>query len=321
VKHPRVLAGSVAIVALLGLAGGAAALTPSRTIVTSLPVQDLALTGRSVAYVADAPGRLQCAQIGLWDLTTDRRFVFASKEQCLEEGSTGQGVWDVAVARHRLLWLTYAGGNFREWTLWTATTTRRQPRQLRFIARDVDSPAPIVIGPATAEGLPYAVDRQIVYLGENGEAIFKTAVSSPVRAIAAGYGGRLRVAALLADGTIVGLDRTGRIRVTLDEFSSATVGAIRVSGRGIAVDTLPPASVHLPEVVVRLPAAAGMIDLAQGRILWARSGDVGTTSIATGDSVRLFNGTQASPVFGQLEQGGLVWARGEVVRWRAGRLP
>jgi hypothetical protein len=315
----RRLAGILAVGVALAVASGAAALTPARTIVAALPVQDLALTGRSVAYVADAPVRLECARIGFWNTATNQRLLFDAKEQCLELGSTGQGVWDVAVATRRLLWLTYAGGNFREWTLWTATTTKRKPRQLRFVARDVDAPAPIVIGPGTAEGIPYAVDRQIVYLGDDGHAIFKTTVASPVREIASGHGGSLRVAALLADGTIVGLDRDGVIRETVDEFRSASVPAIRVSGLGLAIQSR--ASVHLPDVTVTLPFAAVMVDVAQGRILWARSGGLGATSIATGESIRLVDGTQARPFYGQLEPGGLAWARGKLVRWRAGVLP
>ena len=93
-----------------------------------------------------------------------------SSEQCLEQASTGQGVWDVAVATNRLLWLTYAGGNIREWALWTAMTTRKSPWQVRFVARDVDDPPPIVIGPATvdadrAQGVAWSVGRVLRWRG------------------------------------------------------------------------------------------------------------------------------------------------------------
>jgi hypothetical protein len=317
-SHPRFVA--LALAAPLALASGAAALTPSRAILAALPVQHLALTGRSVAYVADAPDRLQCARIGLWDLSRNRRFLFASKEQCLEEGSTGQGVWNVAVAGHRLLWLTYAGGNFREWTLWTATTTRRQPRQLRFVARDVDSPAPIVIGPGTAEGVPYAVDRQVVYLADNGAAIFRTTVAAPVRAIAAGPGPNgVRVAALLASGLVVGLDRGGQNVTTLDRFPASPVAALRVTPRGIAFQEQN--EVEFDDALVKIPRGATMVDVAQGRILWTRAGDLGATTIATGRSVRLVDGTPEKPACGQIEPQGVAWSVGRAVRWRGGALP
>ena len=314
-----------AVAVALAVAAGAAALTPSRTIVASLPVQDLALTGRSVAYVADAPARLQCARIGLWSSRTNRRFLFDSKEQCLEEGSTGQGVWDVAVATNRLLWLTYAGGNFREWSLWTATATKRKPRELHFIARDVDDPAPIVIGPGTAEGIPYAVDRQIVYLGDNGKALFKTSVFSPVRVIAAGTGsGGVRVATLLSSGWVVGLDQRGN-DVAAKRFEPRSVAALQVTSLGIAVQVGRDVQIfeqrRHDDVVIPLPSGARMVDFDQGRILWTRAGDLGTTTIATGTSARLVDGTMSQPAYGQLDSRGIVWARGRTVLWRAGALP
>jgi hypothetical protein len=324
---PRRLAALPALAAALavaGGAGGAAALTPDRTIVATLPVRDLAMTGRSVAYVADAPDRLQCASIGYWSTVTRRRILFDSKEQCLELSSTGQGVWDLAIAEKRLLWITYTGGNLREWFLWTATTTRRTPRRLRFVTRHVEDPPPVVIGPGTAEGIPYAVERQIVYLGDDGRAIFRAVVESPVRAIAAGHGGRLRVAALLADGRVVGFDEAGE-EYTSETFPPKAVVSVRVSGLGTAVQVEDVVEIVPPRahdgVTVTLPAGSRMVDVAQGRILWWRTGDVGTTAIATGRSVRLVAGTPSEPALGQLEQRGLAWARGRIVRWRAGVLP
>jgi len=64
-----------------------------------------------------------------------------------------------------------------------------------------------------------------------------------------------------------------------------------------------------------------MVDVAQGRILWTRAGDLGATTIATGKSERLVDGTNASPVYGQIEPRGYAWAQGKLVRWRSGRLP
>ena len=51
----------------------------------------------------------------------------------------------VSIAGRRAVWLHYTGGN-REWSLFTATTRAPRPRQLAFIPRDVDEPAPIVLG-------------------------------------------------------------------------------------------------------------------------------------------------------------------------------
>lgn len=318
-RSVRTLAPLLALVTVLVLATTAAALTPNRTIVAPLPVQDLALTGTSVAYVADAPSGLRCGRIGFWNTRTGATLSIDAKELCVDEASTGQGIWDVAVATKRVLWLTFAGGNFREWFLWTATTTKRTPRQLRFVSRPVEDPPPIVIGPGTAAGIPYAVDRQIVYLGDDGRAIFRTTVASPVRALASHLNGRFGVvvAALLANGTVVGLDGNGEQEIAWDP--PGTVTALGLDDlRGIAVQV--EREVSFPGGEVTLPRGARMADFAQGRILWTRDGDLGQT-LVTGESRRLVDGTARKSVNGQLERQGIAWSQGRVVRWRAGALP
>lgn len=310
----------------LALASGAGALTPGRTIVASQHVQDLALTGRSVAYVDDAPSAtLRCARIGLWHPVGNRRFVFDGREQCRERASTGQGVWDVAVATRRLLWITYTGGNFREWSLWTASTTRQTPRRLRFVSRDVDASPPIVIGPGAQDRIPYAVDREVVLLGDEGRAIFKTTVRSPVRMIATGPGPPgCFVAVLLTSGVLLCLDRAGTATPS-GAYPVRSVKALGVlpSGAAIQVESevaiVPPGADEEPRLA--LPPGATMVDLGQERIVWERGGDLGGTTIATGTSVRLVDGSPARPVLGQLSPNGLAWAQGRVLRWRAGRLP
>lgn len=308
------------VLASLAVAGGATALAPTNAIVSSRPVQEIALTHRSVGYVADMPKRLACGRIGFWNTATRTSFTVDAKEMCAEETSTGQGISDVSVATNRLLWLTYAGGNFREWLLWTATTTRRLPRQLRFVARDVDAPPPIVVGPGTPEGVPYAVDREVVYLADDGKAMFRTTAAAPVRLIAAGPGPNgVRVAALLASGLVVGLDRRGQNVTTMDRFPANPVAALRVSPRGIAVQVRN--EVHFDDALVKLPRGASMVDVAQGRVLWTRAGDLGATTITTGATIRLVDGTPARPAYGQLEPHGIAWSVGRFVRWRGGALP
>ena len=324
-SSPRLAAVTTALAALVVVAG-AAALTPSRTVVAPLPVQDLALTGRSVAYVADAPPTtLRCARIALWYPVGNRRFAFDAKEPCREQASTGQGVWDIGVATRRLLWITYTGGNFREWSLWTATTTRRTPRRLRFLSRDVDAPPPIVIGAARHNAIPYAVDREVVLLGDDGRTIFKTTVPSPVRMLATGPGPPdCSVAVLLATGDLLCLDRTGTFTPS-GAYPLTSVKALGVlpSGAAIQIDrelvVVPPGTHEASRLT--LPRGATMVDLGQERIVWERGGDLGATTIATGTSVRLVDGSPARPVLGQLSPSGLAWAQGRSLRWRTGRLP
>ncbi len=287
-------------------------------------VHDLALTHGSVGYVADAPNGLQCGRIGFWNASTGTSFTVDAKEVCAEETSTGQGVADVSVATNRLLWLTYAGGNIREWTLWTATATRKSPRQVRFIARDVDAAPPIVIGPATVDAVPYAVDRQVTYLGDDGGAIFRWTAPVAIRAVAAGHGPRnWRVAALQDDGTVVVLNGSGT-PVYDPSFERGHIRAVRLAPSGLIVQMKQNAIISKPSVdhvVVPLPTGALMVDVAQGRILWTRAGDLGATTIATGKSVRLVDGTRARPAYGQIETRGVAWSVGRVLRWRGGALP
>ena len=108
------------------------------------------------------------------------------------------------------MWLAYGGGNIREWSLYTATPKSAKPLRLRFAARNVDGPAPIVLGPGTPVGVPYAVNREIVFLGDDGTRLFKVIADSPVRQVAAGPGPfGIRVVALTADGHIVPLAADG----------------------------------------------------------------------------------------------------------------
>jgi hypothetical protein len=235
--------------------------------------------------------------------------------------STGQGVWDVAVATNRLLWITYGGGNIREWTLWTATTTRRTPRQVRFVARDVDAPPPIVVGPGTSYAVPYAVGREIVYLTDRGEALFRTTVDAPVRELTSHPlirpRGPAAVVALLASNELIGLGESGAeaFRVPVP----AGVSAIAYDDRRAILYQVG-SVVHADTGDVALPAGALMVDASRGLILWMRAGDLGVTSTTTKASRRLVDGSRARPVVGQLELSGLAWARARQVFWRAGRL-
>jgi hypothetical protein len=307
------------IVASLGVAGIGATVTGpprERSLVVPGRVLALGLTGRHVALAVGAT-RTQCPQVRLWLTESNVRLRYPWRlGGCKEGPSTGFGVPSVAVARTRLVWLSYIGGNLRDWQLWTATPTRRTARQLRFVERDVDAPAPIVLGPGTPEGIPYAVDREVTYLGDEGRAIFKTMLDAPVRAVAGGRGPKgVRVAALLGDSVVVGLDRDGQ-QVISWQYTGRVLTAVRVSWRGLVVQAGNDAYVRGTRIP--LPAGATLVDVAQGRILWERHGDLGATTIASGRSQALVDGSPARPVRGQLEANGLAWTRGRSVRWSPG---
>jgi hypothetical protein len=93
--------------------------------------------------------------------------------------------------------------------LWNLAT-RGVPTRLRFVARDVDAPPPIVVGDgdgSTPGGLlPYAVDRDVVVLRANGARRF--AWTAPARGVAVdARDGRVAVAQ--AGGRVTVLDAAG----------------------------------------------------------------------------------------------------------------
>lgn len=319
-QRPRWLVVVSVVATALAAAGGAEALAPDRTLVSRSPVLDVALTGTAVAFVADERYELHCARIGLWDPKSGATSAFDAKEQCTEQVSTGQGVWDVSIATTRALWITYVGGNVREWSLWTRTIGSRASRRLRFAARSVDDPPPIVIGPGTPVGIPYAVEKELVYLGDDGKVVFRRTLASPVRVLAADSRGRLgvRVAALLASGEVVGLDGRGN-RVLSVQYPPGAVVALGLDRRfGVTVQT--GRDVRFDGGAVRLPRGARMVDLGQGKVLWSRAGDLGRTTVS-GASAVVAPGTPARPAPGRIDERGAVWAIGRTVRWRSGRLP
>jgi hypothetical protein len=350
----RLSALALVVVGLVATAG-AAAVKPTQSFAVQHNVQDLVVSGGSVAW-AHAPGTAQfppigdqgtCGRVGLWIPRTKQRWIFRPTiERSCAPGESGQGVWDISVATRRLLWTEYMGGNYWDWWLVTATTSKRTPQRIQHVVEEDDSTPPIVVGPGTPAGIPYAVNDRVVYLGEKGGALFRTRVPDVVRALAAGIGPRgIRVAALLADNSVVALDGRGRVVEMIP--ARGVVASVRVSGLGIAVqhgtmlrggygNPVAYPRVTIGARVVRLPSGAAMLDVAQGRVLWTtsgwwrnergwwkwRAGDLGVTVISTGKHTRLANGDpEQAPMLGSLGQAGLAWSTGRMLHWRPGVLP
>lgn len=200
------------------------------TITSPAPVQALALDTPLLAY-ASGEARGDCDRIRIWSRTTGRTVRLGRTTHC-EETSTGRGIGRVSIAGNRVLWLHYVGGNIREWSLFTATTTAPRPRRLRFIASDVDAPTPIVLGEGDTtrygELLPYAVDRQVVVLRPNGSRAFVWTAPTRVTAVGANWGG---VAVALQDSRIFVLEH-GSVADQTKLPSGAS--AVFLTGNGIA---------------------------------------------------------------------------------------
>jgi hypothetical protein len=110
----------LALLAVLAVIPAAAAATQrDRTVVG--PVSAVGIAGTEVAYADEY--RRRCHEVRRWDVATRGDVRVAS--HCFVSTSTGSGIAAVSVAGGRALWLTYIGGNTREWSLWTKRGTAR----------------------------------------------------------------------------------------------------------------------------------------------------------------------------------------------------
>jgi hypothetical protein len=199
------------------------------SVVSPGPITALAASGPRVAF-ASAPTARDCDRVYVWTPPARHAVPLGSPQPCGDRLSTGRGLAALSLAGDRALWLTYAGGNIREWSLWTATLSRPQPRLLRFVPRDVDSPSPIVVGTAGGGLLPYSVDRSLVVLRANGSRAFTwTAPATPL-ALSAGPG---KVAVTLPGGRVVVLGATGS--VVADSVYEPTLVAAHLTSGGLVL--------------------------------------------------------------------------------------
>jgi hypothetical protein len=276
-------------------------------IVSPAPVQTLAFDTPQLAY-ASAHSAPDCDRIRVWNRVT-RRTVRLGRSTSCEQTSTGSGIDSISVAGNRVLWLFYAGGNIREWSLFTATTTAPRPRQLRFIARDVEEPAPIVVGEGdtTRYGdlLPYAVDRQVIVLRPNGTRAFAWTAPARVTALGANWGG---VAVALEDGRIFVLEN-GVVESSWTGSPAAT--AVFVTGNGVASQRGRSLEFRSGSATRRrtLPAGARLRDAEGLRAVYLVAGRARLLNLSTGATRDLGRATDV-----QLEYATAVVAVGRTIR-------
>lgn len=205
-----------------------------RAVTAPAPVVAVAFDG---ARVAAGSGRSpsDCNRVFVWNLATRGVSKLGRRTHCVQT-STGNAIAAVAISGTRVLWLHYVGGNFRDWSLWTATTAKPDPIRLRLVTRDADANAPIVLGRSggarPGDLLPYAVERTVIALQSNGARRF--AWTAPARVIAlSALGDRLAVA--VEGGRVIVLDGDGRVLRT--ETFTGAVDAVRLIPSGVLVQS------------------------------------------------------------------------------------
>jgi hypothetical protein len=285
---------AVVALALVLLVLPAAGSTASvRSVTTPGVVEALALDGREVAY-ADGLSARDCDRVRIWNLQTRRVTTLGRTTSCAQT-STGVGIADVALGGGRVLWLHYAGGNIREWRLFTATRTSPRPRLLRFVARDADAPAPIVLGDANGSRfgsfLPYAVDRDVTVLRPNGSRAFTWRAPGRVVALSALFG---RIAVASEGGHVDVLDSGGSI-VRSEDFATE-VSAVKLSGNGVLVQRGRTLELRRPGVtrVFVVGARSTLTDTIGERALYAVSGQIRQVSLVDGSDRAIATGSHGA---------------------------
>jgi len=203
-----------------------------RSVATPGPIVSIAYDAQRVAY-AEGASADDCDRVWIWNLQTRGVTKLGRSTPCVQT-STGTGIASLALAGGRAIWLHYGGGNIREWRLFTATVTAPRPRLLRFVSRDVDEAAPIVVGDGHTSRfgdlLPYAVDRTVVALRVDGSRRFAWVAPARVIALSAFEG---EVAVATEDATVTILDAGGRVLRT--ERYEAPLKSVRLTGTGLLV--------------------------------------------------------------------------------------
>ena len=210
------------------LATGVAGATTQGSIVGRSAVTALAADGDEAVF-ATVRTSADCDRAFIWERPTRQLYQLGKRQRC-DAVSTGRGVAGIAITQGRALWLTFAGGNIREWRLWTATASRTAPRQLQFVPRDVTAAQPVIVGAAGGGLLPYAVDSTVSTMRANGSTAFTWTASARVVALAA-RGGRVAVAQEGSRVTV--LDTHGNV-VSVDLYMGE-VSAVALTSKGLLV--------------------------------------------------------------------------------------
>ena len=269
--------------------GVAAAGVPS-SVTAHGAVGAVAFDGARVAYAVGAsPG--DCNRVRLWNISTGGITRLGRGASCVQT-STGTGIAAVAIAGNRAIWLNYIGGNIREWTLWTASGTSPKPRQLAFVARDVDEPSPIVVGDGNTSRkgdlLPYAVDRAVVVLRTSGARRFTWRAPTQVVALDARDG---QVAVATEDGTVTILDAAGH--VLTEEDVGPGITAVQLSGNAVVAQVGRTLDVVGPGPIRQfmLPSGSRLQDALESTALYTVGGSLISLSTSTGDRLVVARGS------------------------------
>jgi hypothetical protein len=292
---------------VLALVPAAAAATARERPVAG-PISTATLTGTEVAYSDEYKKR--CHEIRLWDVASGSDKRLAS--HCFVSTSTGSGVAGVIASGGRALWLTYIGGNIREWSLWTKGRNAKA-RRIAFLTADVDGPPPVILGRAWEGSLPYATGSKIVVLAPDGSRRFTLTAPDRVVSLSAHSRG---YAAVLASGHVLTISLEGKL-LRDREFEPGLVQDALLAAPGLVVKTKTALEIHNGDAtrLIPLPQNSRFLGFSEGIVAYGIGRELRLKQISNGNEA-LFRTLQ--PRFqAQLGRRGIVYASSRTLGFTA----
>ena len=292
---------------VLALVPAAAAATAREQPVAG-PISSVSIAGTEIAYSDEY--RTRCHEIRLWEVASrsDKRLA----SHCFVSTSTGSGVAGVIATGGRALWLTYIGGNTREWSLWTKGRNAKA-RRIAFLTADVDGPPPVILGSVWEGSLPYATGSKIVVLAPNGSRRFTLTAPDRVVSLSAHSRG---YAAVLANGDVLTISLTGKL-LREREFEPGAVQEALLAAPGMILKTRNGLEIHNGDSIRQIPLPRGsrFLGYSAGIAAYGTGRELRLKRLANGHDT-LFR-TLAPRFQAQLGRRGIVYASGRTLGFTA----
>jgi hypothetical protein len=255
--------------------------------------------------------RSTCEGAVLWLPGLRRRWLFRVPGPC-PATSTGRGVSAVAVSGDRVVFLSYVGGNTREWRLWTATSTAKRPRLLRTASADADAYSPILLGNGGEDAIPYAVGRDVFALTRDGRRALTWRAPADVVSLSVQSG---TLAATLADGTVTTISLAPAKTIT--SYTQPGARAAEAITRGVVIEAAD--GIHLRKGSTRMlrfdvPVNARMIGYSNGWLIYASGQEIHVYSYQRKQDL-LARTVRSRPISADADIGGMGWTNGGSLCW------
>ena len=291
------------------LTGAAFSAPGDVSTVRDAPILGISVAGSMVAATLDQ-GAAECRHAELWNAAASKATHLGKKVACDSPG----GIRGPAIVGNRAVWATNVGGNLRDWTVWTATTTSPTPKALAKVSGvDASDPDPVVIGTAGDGLVAYAVGTAVTAIRANGSTAWEWTAPATVTLVGSGDAdpqGNDLTHVGTADGKAVGIDASGKVLYvgTTDGVNSLCLHknvVMAMKGGSLLLPGSPPK-------LTPLPANARLIGCYPDIAIYRVGTKVSGLRLSTGKTALLLTGTKVVAVSPK----GLAWATGSTLHWR-----